>query len=59
MDEALAELVKISNTVGRDSSLVLGAYDNTSVKNADGKYMYIKASGTQFCSPAGGSSSVK
>jgi rhamnose utilization protein RhaD (predicted bifunctional aldolase and dehydrogenase) len=46
MDKALTELVKISNTVGRDSSLVLGGFGNTSVKTADGKYMYIKASGT-------------
>jgi rhamnose utilization protein RhaD (predicted bifunctional aldolase and dehydrogenase) len=46
MDKALAELIKISNTVGADSSLVLGEFGNTSVKSADGKGMYIKASGT-------------
>jgi len=46
MDKALLELIKISNAVGRDSSLVQGGGGNTSVKTADGKYMYIKASGT-------------
>jgi NAD(P)-dependent dehydrogenase (short-subunit alcohol dehydrogenase family)/rhamnose utilization protein RhaD (predicted bifunctional aldolase and dehydrogenase) len=47
-DEAqtLLELIRISNTVGKDSSLVQGGGGNTSVKTADGKYMYIKASGT-------------
>jgi len=48
MDEALAELVRISNTVGEDRTLVLGRFGNTSVKTADGKYMYIKASGTSL-----------
>ncbi len=46
MDKALLELIKISNTVGRDSSLVQGGGGNTSVKTEDGKFMYIKASGT-------------
>jgi len=46
MDKALLELIKISHAVGRDSSLVQGGGGNTSVKTADGKYMYIKASGT-------------
>ena len=46
MDKALLELIRISNNVGRDSSLVQGGGGNTSVKTADGKYMYIKASGT-------------
>jgi len=46
INRTLTELVKISNTVGKDSSLVLGGFGNTSVKTADGKYMYIKASGT-------------
>jgi len=45
-DKALAELVRISNATGRDSSLVLGGFGNTSVKTADDRYMYIKASGT-------------
>ncbi len=46
MDKALSELIKISNAVGRDGALVQGGGGNTSVKTADGKYMYIKASGT-------------
>ncbi|UCF16792.1 MAG: class II aldolase, partial [Phycisphaerales bacterium] len=46
MDEALSELIRISNTVGKDPTLVQGGGGNTSVKTADGKYMYIKASGT-------------
>jgi len=46
MDKALAELIKISRGTGRDPTLVQGGGGNTSVKTADGKYMYIKASGT-------------
>jgi len=46
MNEALSQLIRISRTVGRDSTLVQGGGGNTSVKTADGKYMYIKASGT-------------
>jgi rhamnose utilization protein RhaD (predicted bifunctional aldolase and dehydrogenase) len=46
MDKALADLIKISNVTGKDPTLVLGGGGNTSVKTADGKYMYIKASGT-------------
>lgn len=46
MDKVLADLIKISNTTGKDPALVLGGGGNTSVKTADGKYMYIKASGT-------------
>jgi NAD(P)-dependent dehydrogenase (short-subunit alcohol dehydrogenase family)/rhamnose utilization protein RhaD (predicted bifunctional aldolase and dehydrogenase) len=46
MDKALAELIRISNTTGKDPALVQGGGGNTSVKTADGKYMYIKASGT-------------
>ena len=46
MDKALSELIKISNAVGRNAALVQGGGGNTSVKTADGKYMYIKASGT-------------
>jgi len=46
VDKALVELVKISRAVGRDSSLILGGFGNTSAKAADGRYMYIKASGT-------------
>ena len=46
MDIALAELIRISNETGIDPTLVQGGGGNTSVKTADGKYMYIKASGT-------------
>ena len=46
MNKALADLIRISNTTGRDSTLVSGGGGNTSVKTPDGKYMYIKASGT-------------
>ena len=46
MNRALLELIRISHAVGTDSSLVQGGGGNTSVKAADGKYMYVKASGT-------------
>ena len=46
VDAALAYLIKISNAVGKDTLLVQGGGGNTSVKTADGRYMYIKASGT-------------
>lgn len=46
MNKSLADLIRISNTTGRDSALVQGGGGNTSVKTPDGKYMYIKASGT-------------
>ena len=46
MNNTLQELIRISNTVGRDPALVLGAFGNTSLKSADGRFMYIKASGT-------------
>ena len=46
IDAALAELIRVSNAVGKDTLLVQGGGGNTSVKTADGKYMYIKASGT-------------
>ncbi len=46
VDKALVELVRISNITGKDASLVQGGGGNTSVKTEDGKYMYIKASGT-------------
>jgi NAD(P)-dependent dehydrogenase (short-subunit alcohol dehydrogenase family)/rhamnose utilization protein RhaD (predicted bifunctional aldolase and dehydrogenase) len=46
MNKALAELIKISNMTGKDPTLVQGGGGNTSVKTDDGKYMYIKASGT-------------
>ena len=46
MERALEELIKISNETGVDPTLVQGGGGNTSVKTDDGKYMYIKASGT-------------
>jgi rhamnose utilization protein RhaD (predicted bifunctional aldolase and dehydrogenase) len=46
MDKALADLIRISNITGRDKTLVQGGGGNTSAKTNDGKYMYIKASGT-------------
>ena len=46
MNKALADLIKISHATGKDSTLVQGGGGNTSVKTNDGKYMYIKASGT-------------
>jgi len=46
MNRALADLIRISNVTGKDPSLVMGGGGNTSVKTDDGKYMYIKASGT-------------
>jgi rhamnose utilization protein RhaD (predicted bifunctional aldolase and dehydrogenase) len=46
INRALADLIRISNVTGKDSTLVQGGGGNTSVKTADGKYMYIKASGT-------------
>jgi NAD(P)-dependent dehydrogenase (short-subunit alcohol dehydrogenase family)/rhamnose utilization protein RhaD (predicted bifunctional aldolase and dehydrogenase) len=48
MDTALNELISMSNKVGKDKSLVLGNYGNTSVKTDDGRYMFIKASGTKL-----------
>jgi NAD(P)-dependent dehydrogenase (short-subunit alcohol dehydrogenase family)/rhamnose utilization protein RhaD (predicted bifunctional aldolase and dehydrogenase) len=48
MDKALADLIKISNATGKDSTLVQGGGGNTSVKTANGRYMYIKASGTDL-----------
>ena len=46
MDQALRDLIGISQIVGRDTALVQGGGGNTSVKTADGAHMYIKASGT-------------
>jgi len=46
MDNALADLIRISNATGKDPALTQGAGGNTSVKTGDGKYMFIKASGT-------------
>lgn len=46
INKSLQELINISRKVGTDTSLVQGGGGNTSMKTADGKYMYIKASGT-------------
>jgi len=46
MSKELAELIRISNAVGKDNLLVQGGGGNTSIKTRDGRYMYIKASGT-------------
>src|SRR4030042_1860458 len=46
MNQALADLIRISRETGGDPTLVQGGGGNTSVKTADGQYMYIKASGT-------------
>ncbi len=46
MDTALAELIRISREVGAEASLVQGGGGNTSVKTADGEFMYVKASGS-------------
>lgn len=46
MDKSLADLIKISNTTGKDPALTQAAGGNTSVKTGDGRYMFIKASGT-------------
>lgn len=39
-------LIRISRTVGEDPDLVSGAGGNTSAKDAQGKVMWVKASGT-------------
>jgi len=46
MNKTLADLIKMSNSTGRDKTLVQGGGGNTSAKTPDGQYMYIKASGT-------------
>jgi rhamnose utilization protein RhaD (predicted bifunctional aldolase and dehydrogenase) len=46
MDKTLAELIKISRFVGKNAEWTQGGSGNTSVKTADRKFMYIKASGT-------------
>jgi NAD(P)-dependent dehydrogenase (short-subunit alcohol dehydrogenase family)/rhamnose utilization protein RhaD (predicted bifunctional aldolase and dehydrogenase) len=46
MNKSLKELIDISRTVGKNKTLVQGGGGNTSVKTSDGKFMYIKASGT-------------
>lgn len=46
MDNALADLIRISNKTGKDPTLTQAAGGNTSVKTDDRRYMFIKASGT-------------
>lgn len=46
MNKTLSQLIKISNQTGKDTSLVQGGGGNTSAKTGDGKFMYVKASGT-------------
>ncbi len=46
MDKDLKQLIGISRIVGTDPALVSGASGNTSVKTDDGRFIYIKASGT-------------
>jgi rhamnose utilization protein RhaD (predicted bifunctional aldolase and dehydrogenase) len=48
MDKALADLIRISNITGKDPALIQGGGGNTSVKTSDGRFMYIKASGTEL-----------
>lgn len=48
MDKALADLIRISNITGKDSALIQGGGGNTSVKTPAGRFMYIKASGTDL-----------
>jgi rhamnose utilization protein RhaD (predicted bifunctional aldolase and dehydrogenase) len=46
MNRTLAELIKISQRVGKDPDLTQGSSGNTSVKTPDGRFMFVKASGT-------------
>ena len=46
MDKALAELIRISKFVGKNPAWTQGGSGNTSVKTDDGRFMFIKASGT-------------
>jgi rhamnose utilization protein RhaD (predicted bifunctional aldolase and dehydrogenase) len=48
MDKTLADLIRISIVTGRDPALIQGGGGNTSVKTPDGKFLYIKASGTDL-----------
>jgi rhamnose utilization protein RhaD (predicted bifunctional aldolase and dehydrogenase) len=45
-DKALADLIRISKNTGADPAITQAGGGNTSVKTDDGKYMFIKASGT-------------
>ncbi|MBN1443382.1 MAG: SDR family oxidoreductase [Planctomycetes bacterium] len=46
VEPALRELIAVSVSVGADPDLVQGGGGNASVKSADGKRIYVKASGT-------------
>lgn len=46
--EDIRDLVEISHLVGRDLLLAQGGGGNTSVKSADGKRMWVKASGLRL-----------
>ena len=46
MNKSLAELIYISRKVGKDPAWAQGGSGNTSVKTDDGRFMFIKASGT-------------
>jgi rhamnose utilization protein RhaD (predicted bifunctional aldolase and dehydrogenase) len=48
MNKALTDLIRISNITGKDPALIQGGGGNTSVKTPDGRFMYIKASGTEL-----------
>ncbi|MCF7958810.1 MAG: SDR family oxidoreductase [Phycisphaerae bacterium] len=56
INKTLVEIIEMSKRTGSDSKLVQGGGGNTSAKTPDGKYMYIKASGTPLkdMSPAQG-----
>ncbi|MGA2915996.1 MAG: class II aldolase/adducin family protein [Sedimentisphaerales bacterium] len=46
MNKSLAELIYISRKVGKDHCLTQGSSGNTSVKTQNGKFMFVKTSGT-------------
>ncbi len=48
MNQTLRQLIDFSHKVGNDTSLVQGGGGNTSCKTDDGKFMYVKASGTSL-----------
>jgi rhamnose utilization protein RhaD (predicted bifunctional aldolase and dehydrogenase) len=48
MNKALVDLIKISNITGKDPALIQGGGGNTSIKTPDGRFIYIKASGTDL-----------
>ncbi len=46
MNSVLSSLIRMSRALGGDTTLVQSGGGNTSVKTADGRFMYVKASGT-------------